>query len=85
MDLEAIRMIAVNRSGETFSALTNASGEFFFNLPAGDYTITINQAVFDDNFRPVETTKLADLVNNDQLNLQFEIRQKKRQLNLHKQ
>jgi hypothetical protein len=85
MDLEAIRMIAVNRSGETFSALTNASGEFFFNLPAGDYTVTINQAVFDDNFRPVETTKLADLVNNDQLNLQFEIRQKKRQLNLHKQ
>jgi hypothetical protein len=85
MELEAIRMIAVNSSGETFNSLTNINGEFFFNLPAGDYTITINQAVFDDNFRPVETTKLADLMNNDQLQLQFEIRQKKRQVNLRKQ
>ena len=78
-------MIAVNSTGETFNSLTNVNGEFFFNLPAGDYTITINQAVFDDNFRPVETTKLADLMNNDQLQLQFEIRQKKRQINLRKQ
>jgi hypothetical protein len=85
MDLEAIRMIAVDSSGETFYTLTNAEGEFFFNLPAGNYTISINQAVFDENFRPVELTKLADLINNEHLQLQFEIRQKKRQLNIHKQ
>ncbi|MEJ7740677.1 MAG: hypothetical protein WKF97_24945 [Chitinophagaceae bacterium] len=85
MDLEAIRIIAVSSTGEIYNSLTNAGGEFFFNLPAGDFTISINQAVFDDNFRPVETTKLADLVNNDKLELQFEIRQKKRQLNLRKQ
>jgi hypothetical protein len=85
MDLEAIRMIAVDSSGETFYTLTNAEGEFFFNLPAGNYTISINQAVFDENFRPVELTKLADLINNEQLQLQFEIRQKKRQLNIRKQ
>lgn len=30
------------------------------------------------------TNAAGDLINNDQLQLQFEIRQKKRQLNLHK-
>jgi hypothetical protein len=85
MELEAIRMIAVSSSGEIFNALTNANGEFFFNLPSENYTISINQSVFDDSFRPVETTMLADLVNNDKLQLQFEIRQKKRQINLRKQ
>lgn len=85
MDLEAIRMIAVSGTGEVFNALTNKAGEYFFNLPAGDYTISINQAVFDENFRPVELTKLVDLMNNDEAHLQFEIRQKKRQLNIRKQ
>lgn len=85
MELDAIRLTAVSSTGETYNAFTNAAGEFFFNLPADNFTININQGIFDDNFRPVETTKLADLINNDELKLQFEIRQKKRQLNLHKQ
>jgi len=84
MDLEAIRLTAVSNTGETYTSLTKVAGEFFFNLPAGEFTISINQAVFDENFRPVETTKLADLINNEHLHLQFEIRQKKRQLNMHK-
>lgn len=84
MDLEAIRLIAVSTSGEVYNTLTNAAGEFFFNLPAGNFTVTLNESVFDDNFRPLETTKLADLINNDHLQLQFEIRQKKRRLNLRK-
>ena len=84
MQLDGIRITAISADGKTYATLTTMEGEFFFNLPAGDYTVTINQEVFDENFRPAETSKSADLVNNNLLHLQFDIRQKKRQINVHK-
>jgi hypothetical protein len=85
MQLDGIRMIAVGSRGETFNTLTNSEGAFFFNLTADNYTITINQSVFDENFKPTETSKSIDLINNEKLNIQFEIRQRKRLINIRKQ
>gem|GEM_PF-4794060 len=85
MPLDGIRIMAVASGGEVYNTLTNNEGEFTFNLPAGNYIININQAVFDDNFRITEASKTADLVNNQHLHLQFEIRQKKRVMNIRKE
>lgn len=82
LQLDGIRITASSADGKSYATLTNGEGEFFFNLPGGDYTITINAEAFDENFRPVETSKTVDLVNNNLLNIQFEIRQKKRQMNI---
>lgn len=68
----------------SFSTLTDPEGEFYFNLPAGMYTVTISQVAFDDNFKPTEFAQQADLVNNDEKMLFFEIKQKRRAINIRK-
>ena len=55
------------------------------HLPAGNYIVNVNQAVFDDKFRMAEPSKPADLINNHHLKLQFEIRQKTRLMNVRKE
>ncbi len=73
-----------NDTLSTYSTLTNSEGEFYFNLPSGTYTITISQAAFDDQFKPTEFAKTADLLNNDEANVYFEIKQKRRAINIRK-
>jgi Ubp3 associated protein Bre5. len=85
MPLNSIRVTAVGANGEVYNTLTNAQGAFYFNLPAGNYIISINQAVFNDNFRPDEISKTADLLSNTELPLQFVIKQKKRVMNIRRE
>lgn len=66
----------------SFSTLTNAEGEFYFNLPAGKYTVTLSELAFDDNIKPTEFAQQADLVNNDDKILYFDIKQKRRSINI---
>ncbi len=82
MPLDGIRIIAAAANGTVYNTLTNSKGEYTFNLPAGLYIVSVNEAVFDDTFKVTETSKAADLVNNQRLHLQFEIRQKKRVINI---
>lgn len=66
----------------SYSTLTNSAGEFYFNLPAGMYTVSLSQVAFDDKFRPTEFAQQADLVNNDEKTIYFEIKQKRRSINI---
>jgi hypothetical protein len=84
-ELDQIRITATNEKGENFYCLTDAEGKFNFNLPTGIYTVSINASVFDNEFRPVELSKTIDLVNNSITDVQFEIRQKKRQINIQRE
>lgn len=79
-----IRLTATDESGNTFSTLTDDGGKFFFNLPAGQYIVSLNTAAFDEQFKPTETSQTADLKNNDTIDLRFDVRQKRRQMNIRK-
>lgn len=79
-----IRLTASDEGGNTFSTLTDDNGRFFFNLPAGRYIVSLNAAAFDERFKPSETSKTADLKNNNTVDLLFDVRQKKRQINIRK-
>lgn len=68
----------------SYSTLTNADGEFYFNLPAGKYTVTLNEAAFGDKFKPTEYAQTADLLNNDEKTIYFEIKEKRRKINIRK-
>jgi len=85
MQLDGIRITAVAADGAVYNTLTNSNGEYSFNLPGGNYIVSVNQAVFDNNFRVAEPSKAADLINNQQLRLYFEIRQKKRVMNIRRE
>ncbi|MGE5520541.1 MAG: hypothetical protein ACM3VS_11485 [Candidatus Dadabacteria bacterium] len=82
-ELANIGITATDDKGNIFKTLTDNNGEFILNLPSSTYIIAINSSVFDDTFRPTEVSKQADLINNESLNVTFEIRQKKRQINIH--
>lgn len=84
MERGNIRLTAADESGNTFSTLTDDNGKFFFNLPAGQYIVSLNTAAFDEQFKPTETSKTADLKNNDTIDLQYDVRQKRRQMNIRK-
>ncbi|MEZ5017132.1 MAG: carboxypeptidase-like regulatory domain-containing protein [Flavipsychrobacter sp.] len=81
--LSNIKITAMaNDTLNTYSTLTNDEGEFYFNLPSGTYTVTISQAAFGDQFKPTEFAKQADLLNNDEKTIYFEIKQKRRAINI---
>lgn len=78
-----IRVTAEGTDGNKYTAITNDKGEFYFNVVSGTYIVSLPQ-VFDDVFRPVEFVKSADLILNETFSVVFEVRQKKRNVNIKK-
>lgn len=79
-----IKVIATDENNVVYSTLTEENGEFYLNVPAGNYIVSLSEAAFDENFRPSELSQTADMINNNVKNLYFEIRQKKRVMNIKK-
>lgn len=82
MSLSNIRITATDQKGLVYHTLTDNNNEFYFDLPAGIYLVMLNHGVFDEEFRPAEISKQVDLINNNILEVQFEVRQRKRQINI---
>lgn len=80
-----IRINVSNSRGESFSTLTTESGEFFINLPQDTYKVRISSNVFDEDFRLLSDTFNADLLHKNSEHLIFEVRERKRQINIRKQ
>jgi len=68
----------------SYSTLSDENGEFYFNVPDGNYLVTLSPLAFDENFQPVQFSQTADMIHNDEKTLYFEIRQKKRGINIRK-
>jgi len=83
-DPSNVKVMATSDDNVTFSTLTDANGEFFFNVPDGHYTVTLSPAAFDDKFKPTQFSQLADMTIDQNRMLYFEIRQKKRTINIHR-
>lgn len=80
-----IRISMTSSGGESFSTLTTESGEFFINLPQDTYKVRISSNVFDEDFRLLSDTFNADLLHKNSEHLIFEVRERKRQINIRKQ
>jgi hypothetical protein len=79
-----IKVIVKGTDNATYSTITDENGEFFFNLPSDNYIVSLSEAAFDENFRPVEFSQIADLNNNQEKTVYFEVKQKKRTMNINK-
>jgi hypothetical protein len=83
--LNGILVVAVNRKGEIFKAITNYDGEFFFNLNDDIYNIQVPNNVFGNNLTIEKSIKTVDLRTLNTTELEFKIIQKKREINIKKQ
>lgn len=83
--VDGIRITATSRDSEIFQTLTGQDGQYYLNLPSGDYLLNMNTGAFDQQFKAVEPIKQVDLKHNEQLQVDFEVRQKKRQMNIRKE
>jgi len=73
------RVTATDSSGEKFTDLTDAHGDFTLSLPAGKYTVALNPAAFaDEAVKPTQISYNVDLVNNEEGMVTFKLVQKKR-------
>jgi hypothetical protein len=77
-----IRITAISSKGESYTTLTDESGSFFLNLPADAYRVLINTNVFNENFRVLQESMGADINSKMEENVVFEIREKKRTINI---
>jgi hypothetical protein len=76
---------ATDSTGKEFSALTNAEGEYFINVPAGVYTVSLNPAAFTGSIRPVVLHQSVDLRIIQEATANFVLQEKRRSLRLLKQ
>ncbi|MGN6568023.1 MAG: hypothetical protein ACTHJ0_08730, partial [Flavipsychrobacter sp.] len=73
------RVTATDSSGEKYTDLTDAQGNFTLSLPAGKYSVALNPAAFaDEAVKPTEISYNVDLVNNEEGIVIFKLVQKKR-------
>lgn len=75
-----IRVTATDTAGRVYSMLTSKSGEYFLNLPAGIYVVSLNPEAFTASLKPVVMAFRADLGREDEAIINFEIRDKKREV-----
>ena len=79
-----IRISAISSKGESYSTLTNEEGAFFLNLSEDTYLIQINANVFNEDFRALQETFNVDLIQKNEEKVVFEIRERKRLINIRK-
>ncbi|WP_420388076.1 hypothetical protein [Roseivirga sp.] len=83
MKLDGIRVTATDNNGESFTSLTDLSGQFRLYVPFGSYTIRVNEQAIDSQFEFAQSSYTLD-VNNQGGNYQlaFYLIEKRRQLNI---
>jgi hypothetical protein len=79
---DRIKVIAVDSSGQYYSTLCNEKGEYFMNVPANEYTVSLNPDAYGDRMQPDKFSYKIDLVNHQRQNVNFIIREQKRKIRL---
>ena len=85
MKLNGIRVTATDGTGETFTGLTDLSGQFRLYVPFGSYTIRVNEQAIDSQFEFAQSSYTLDVNNlGGNYQLAFYLVEKRRQLNIQK-
>jgi hypothetical protein len=84
-DVAGIRITAVGRDGTSYSTLTGGDGTFYLNVVDDEYVVSINQNVFDETFKIIDPVRNVDLVNNRRVDINFVVKQKRREIIIKKE
>ena len=78
---DMIKVTASDSANRTYTTLTDNNGEFRFIVPEGKFRVYLNSSSFEgSNFRPDRMSFEVDLVKSSAEELEFVIRQKKREI-----
>ncbi|NIG55972.1 hypothetical protein [Chitinophaga sp. Cy-1792] len=77
---ENMKIIATSADGVTFTTLTDMKGNYFLNVPAGKYTVSLNPDAFTDKVKPKVMSYQTDLTKNMESKIDFEIIDKSREI-----
>lgn len=82
MTPDNLKVIATDSTGKQYLALTDANGDFKIYAPAGIFTVSLNPEAFEGSvFKPVKVAyDELDLMNKDEVIVNFEIKQKIRKV-----
>jgi hypothetical protein len=75
---------AVDSTGKSFSTLTDSSGYYSLSLPAGKYTISLNEEAFKGALRPLQTSFVVDISVDFSSEVNFTLVQRKREIRMRK-
>ncbi len=78
---DGIKVTVTDSLGNTYQKITDDKGEFFFNLPANYYTVSLNPEAFNDYLKPKVLLFSIDLVNKEEEVTNFTIVEKARKVN----
>lgn len=79
--ITGVKVIATDSTGNQYSSICDERGNYFINVPANKYTVSLNREAFDNAFKPVKMNYAVDVIaNNEEVN--FYIKQAKRKIRL---
>lgn len=79
---EKIKVILTDSSGKVYTTLTGSDGSFYFNVPSGIYTVSLNPKAFDDHYRPAKMSFVEDMTSKDEVAVTFQIKQRRREVRM---
>ena len=79
-----IRIIATDKNGKNYYALTDDRGEFVFYLPENTYTIQINTGSMPQQYELLDASKTIAVNNGYNAPVVFRVMVKRRQINIKK-
>jgi hypothetical protein len=75
---------AVDSTGKKFSTLTDSIGAFSLSLPAGRYTVSLNEEAFKGALRPMQASFIVDISMDFSSEVNFTLVQRKREIRMRK-
>ncbi len=77
-----LKLTATDTAGTVYMTATDELGDYYFNLPSGIYSLSLNARAFTNFIKPLKISYKIDLVNNNEAIVVFEIDQKNRQIKM---
>jgi hypothetical protein len=75
---------AIDSTGKKYSILTDSSGYYSLSLPAGRYTVSLNEEAFKGPIRPVQSSFSIDLSSHASSEVNFMLIQQRREIRMRK-
>lgn len=77
-----LKVFAYDSTGQYFSTLVDANGQFYINVPSGVYHVSLNPKAFDEKMHPQVMSFKVNLLENENARVEFTIVEQKRKIRI---